>query len=327
MPLLTVNALTTSFHMHTGTVHAVAGASFTLEKGDVTGIVGESGCGKSALSLSLMRLIPRPPGEVNGTILFDGIDCVHSPESTMRSIRGNRMSMVFQDPQTSLNPYMRIVSQLAEPLQIHRSMSKKEAMPLVVQALEDVGIPWHDGLARAYPHEFSGGMRQRVMIAMALITNPELLIADEPTTALDVTVQAQVLALLERAIALRGMAVIFVTHNLGIVAKLCRRVMVMYAGHIVEQADTRDLFYHTAHPYTRALINALPSVTRRQERLAVIPGQPPDLSLPQQGCVFASRCVHAQSVCTSCTMHLGSVGTNHTTSCTRILDGSLLLNQ
>jgi oligopeptide transport system ATP-binding protein len=311
--------------MHSGTVRAVAGISFSIDKGDVVGIVGESGCGKSALALSLMRLVPCPPGEIRGSIVFDGIDITNCSAQAIRGLRGNRMSMVFQDPLTSLNPYMRIVDQLAEPLEIHKGISKKNALPFVTQALDDVGIGWDKRFLNAYPHEFSGGMRQRVMIAMGLITGPDLLIADEPTTALDVTVQAQVLALLEKAIVSRNMAVLFITHNLGIVAKLCRRVMVMYAGHIVEQAETHELFYHTAHPYTRALINALPSVSKHQELLATIPGQPPDLSRPQTGCVFAPRCVYAEEKCAACTMQLQPAGKNHTTSCIRILDNSLTL--
>ncbi|HXI51645.1 MAG TPA: ABC transporter ATP-binding protein, partial [Candidatus Saccharimonadales bacterium] len=237
MALLEVKNLRTSFHTRNGVVRAVQDVSFSLGKGETLGIVGESGSGKSVTCYSVMRLIPEPPGRIEGgQALFDGVDLLSCPERKLRSIRGKRIGMVFQDPMTSLNPYLRIEEQLIEPLRLHEGMERNQAVRRAVRALEEVGVPGAAQRVRCYPHEFSGGMRQRVMIAMALITRPELLIADEPTTALDVTVQAQILDVIRTLQRERGMAVIFVSHDLGVVAGFCQRVLVMYAGQIVEQA-------------------------------------------------------------------------------------------
>ena len=263
MPLLSVKDLRTYFHTRSGIYRAVDGVSFDLERGETLGIVGESGSGKSVTCYSLMGLIPTPPGRIeSGTAFFDGVDLLNCSKAQARSIRGKRVSMIFQDPMTSLNPYLRISDQLVEPLLIHENISKADALKRAIEMLDLVGI--NDAVNRIhyYPHEFSGGMRQRVMIAMALITKPELLIADEPTTALDVTVQAQILELIQAMQREIGMAVIFITHDLGVVSGLCDRVQVMYAGKIVETADTRTLFYEPKHPYTKALQCSIPSMQR-----------------------------------------------------------------
>ena len=261
MPLLSVKDLRTYFHTRNGVYRAVDGVSFDLDRGETLGIVGESGSGKSVTCYSLMGLIPQPPGRIeSGTALFDGVDLLNCSKTQARGIRGKRVSMIFQDPMTSLNPYLRVSEQLIEPLMIHEDISKADALKQALEMLEAVGI--NDAASRIhyYPHEFSGGMRQRVMIAMALITKPELLIADEPTTALDVTVQAQILELIQKMQADIGMAVIFITHDLGVVSGLCDRVQVMYGGRIVESADTRTLFFEPKHPYTRALQRSIPSM-------------------------------------------------------------------
>jgi oligopeptide transport system ATP-binding protein len=323
MPLLSVSDLSTSFFMRSGTVRAVRNVSFELAQGEILGIVGESGCGKSALCLSLMRLIA-PPGKIEtGSALFGSLDLLHCNNAQMQKIRGNLISMVFQDPLTSLNPYLRVIEQLIEPLRVHQNISKKEALASAIRALTEVGIDNGKIAASSYPHEFSGGMRQRVMIAMALITRPKLLIADEPTTALDVTVQAQILDLIRRLGRSHGMSVIFITHNLGIVAQLCRRVLVMYAGRIVESAMTRDLFYSPLHPYTKALIKSLPSAHLPGETLTVIAGQPPDLSKPLPGCPFAPRCEYAHEECLTSDNILKEVMPGHYTACVRAQRGEI----
>jgi len=261
MPLLTVTDLRTWFHTRNGVYRAVDGISFGVERGETLGIVGESGSGKSVTCYSIMGLIPQPPGRIeSGTAVFDGVDLLHCTPAQSRAIRGKRVAMIFQDPMTSLNPYLRISEQLIEPLRIHEKISRRDALARALAMLEDVGINDAARRIHLYPHEFSGGMRQRVMIAMALITKPELLIADEPTTALDVTVQAQILELIKKMQRELGMAVIFITHDLGVVSGLCDRVQVMYAGRIVETADTRTLFYSPKHPYTRALQRSIPSM-------------------------------------------------------------------
>jgi oligopeptide/dipeptide ABC transporter ATP-binding protein len=281
MPLLTVNDLRTYFHTRSGVYRAVDGVSFHLDKGEILGIVGESGSGKSVTCYSLMGLVPQPPGRIeSGTAMFDGIDLLHCSPKQARSIRGRRISMIFQDPMTSLNPYTRVSDQIIEPLLIHEKISRKDALARALAMLEAVGITDAAKRMHSYPHEFSGGMRQRVMIAMALITRPDILIADEPTTALDVTVQAQILTLIKKLQREFGMAVIFVTHDLGVVSGLCDRVQVMYAGRIMETADTRTLFRDPRHPYTKALQRCVPALQEKGRPLFTIPGLPPDLSKP-----------------------------------------------
>ncbi len=298
MPLLEVKDLSCSFHTRNGVHRAVNGVSFHLDRGEILGLVGESGSGKSVTCHSLLGLIPRPPGRIDsGTALFDGTDLLSLPQAGLRSIRGRRISMIFQDPMTSLNPYLRVSEQLIEPLLIHTSLTRRSALEKAAAMLRSVGIQDADTRMNRYPHEFSGGMRQRVMIAMALITGPELLIADEPTTALDVTVQAQIVELLRRLQRETGMAVLYITHDLGVVAGLCHRVQVMYAGRIVESAPVSSLYASARHPYTRALLRSIPSTHRKGERLQTIAGMPPDLRTAAPGCAFAPRCRHAVAGC------------------------------
>ncbi len=281
MPLLEVTDLRTYFHTRRGVYRAVDGVSFSVEKGETLGIVGESGSGKSVTCSTLLGLIPQPPGRIeSGKAIFDGTDLLHCSPAELRAIRGKRIAMIFQDPMTSLNPYLRISEQLIEPLLIHEKISPADALARGLAMLEAVGIPNAASRLHSYPHEFSGGMRQRVMIAMALITKPDLLIADEPTTALDVTVQAQILELLKKLQRELGMAVIFITHDLAVVSGLCDRVQVMYAGRIVESAPTRDIFTRPQHPYTKALQRCIPALQKKGRELFTIPGMPPDLSKP-----------------------------------------------
>ncbi|MBG85616.1 MAG: dipeptide/oligopeptide/nickel ABC transporter ATP-binding protein [Verrucomicrobiales bacterium] len=290
MSLLEVSDLRTAFHTREGTVRAVNGVSFSIEKGQTLGIVGESGSGKSVTCYSMLDLIPKPPGKIEqGEALFDGQDLLKLSRRELNEVRGKRISMIFQDPMTSLNPYLRIQDQLIEPLLIHENISKAKAIQLGVQALDDVGVPDPERRIRQYPHEFSGGMRQRVMIAMALITEPELLIADEPTTALDVTVQAQVIELIKEMQRKHGTAVILITHDLGVVAGYCDRVNVMYAGEIVESGSTEQVFYQSKHAYTIGLKESIPGNQTKEQRLKTIEGKPPDMSRPYSGCAFAPR--------------------------------------
>jgi oligopeptide transport system ATP-binding protein len=324
MPLLNVTDLRTYFHTRSGIYRAVDGVSFSVERGETLGIVGESGSGKSVTCYSMMGLVPQPPGRIeSGTAMFDGVDLLHCSPAQARSIRGKRVAMIFQDPMTSLNPYLRVSDQLIEPLLIHEKISKREARQRGLEALEAVGI--NDAAKRIdyYPHEFSGGMRQRVMIAMALITKPELLIADEPTTALDVTVQAQILELIKKMQRELGMAVIFITHDLGVVSGLCDRVQVMYAGRIVETADTRSLFYEPKHPYTRALQRSIPSMQTKGAELYTIPGMPPDVSKPLPGCPFAPRCEFAVERCVQNVPPLASWKPGHLHACLRVQAGEI----
>ena len=290
MPLLDVRNLTTRFHTRTGVVHAVESVSFSLEAGQTIGIVGESGSGKSVTCYSLLGLIPQPPGKIHsGEAIFDGTDLLKSSERGLRGIRGKRISMIFQDPMTSLNPYLKISKQLTEPLEIHGGMKGAEALKQAIESLEEVGIPDASKRIHSYPHEFSGGMRQRVMIAMALITRPEILIADEPSTALDVTVQKQVLDLLRERQKALGLSIILITHDLAVVSESCEVVNVMYAGRIVEQARTSELFTNPLHAYTRALLKSIPATHQRGESLYTIPGIPPDLSREPNHCSFSPR--------------------------------------
>ncbi len=326
MPLLSVENLKTYFHTRNGVVKAVDGVSFTVEKGETLGIVGESGSGKSVTCYSIMGLIPQPPGRIeSGRALFDGTDLLSCSNRELRNIRGSRISMIFQDPMTSLNPYMRISDQLIEPLLTHNpDATKPWALKRAIDALTEVGIQDAAKRAHFYPHEFSGGMRQRVMIAMALITKPELLIADEPTTALDVTVQAQILELINRLQHELGTAVIFITHDLGVVAGLCDRVQVMYAGRIVETAGTDGVYNDPKHPYTEALQRSIPSLQPKGSELFTIPGLPPDLSKSITGCAFAPRCTQALDTCHTTPCELAPVKGEHQTSCLRCQAGEIL---
>ncbi|MFM8618443.1 MAG: ABC transporter ATP-binding protein [Opitutaceae bacterium] len=324
VPLLTVTDLRTSFHTRSGVYRAVDGVSFSVDRGETLGIVGESGSGKSVTCYSLMGLIPQPPGRIEGgSAVFDGVDLLTCTPAQARGLRGKRIAMIFQDPMTSLNPYLRVADQLSEPLLIRERVTRRDALRRAGEALEAVGINDAGRRMQLYPHEFSGGMRQRVMIAMALITRPELLIADEPTTALDVTVQAQILELIRQRQRELGMAVIFITHDLGVVAGLCDRVQVMYAGRIVETAPTRALFAAPRHPYTRALQRSIPGLQRKGAALYSIEGLPPDLSRPQPGCPFAPRCEYATTGCSSTPATLRSATAEHAHACARVHAGEI----
>ena len=296
--ILEVNNLRTYFDTEDGEVKAVDGISFQLKRGETLGIVGESGSGKSVTNLSIIRLIPTPPGRiVSGEVLFDGVDVLSLPESDVRKIRGCRIAMIFQDPMTSLNPFMKISRQMMEVTRLHLGHTKHQAYEHAIRMLETVGIP--DARARAdnYPHEFSGGMRQRVMIAMALSCEPELLIADEPTTALDVTIQAQILELIKKLKQASGASVILITHDLGVVAGMTDHLIVMYAGKVFEQAPTTELFAQPANPYTRGLLRSVPDPLKEQGQLYQIPGLPPDVAHLPPGCPFAPRCERAEEIC------------------------------
>ena len=290
MPLLDVRDLTVRFHTRTGVVHAVEGVSFAVDPGRTLGIVGESGSGKSVCCYALLGLIPQPPGRIHsGSARFGEVDLLAATPRELRRIRGRRIGMIFQDPMTSLNPFLRVSSQLVEPLRIHCRLPRAAALVQAIEALAEVGIPDAAARIHCYPHEFSGGMRQRVMIAMALITRPELLICDEPTTALDVTVQKQVLDLIRARQAALGTAVILITHDLAVVAATCDHVNVVYAGRIVESAPAAELFRHPLHAYTRSLLRAIPATHRKGEELHTIPGLPPSLFQPPTGCSFRTR--------------------------------------
>ena len=301
MALLEVENLQTHFRTPEGVNRAVDGVSFTVEAGETVAIVGESGCGKSVTANSIMRLVPQPPGSIAGAIRFEGRDLLKLSEPAMRKIRGDDISMVFQEPMTSLNPVLTIGRQIGEPLRLHQGLTRNQVEQRVVEMLSVVGIAEPRRRAREYPHQLSGGMRQRVMIAIALACRPKLLIADEPTTALDVTIQAQILSLMADLKQRFGSAIIVITHDLGVVAEIARRVMVMYAGRKVEEAPVAELFRSPRHPYTRGLLSAVPklgsSLADAQTRLAEIPGVVPSLKQRIVGCVFASRCALAADLC------------------------------
>ena len=298
MPILDVSNLRVSFHTRNGIVRAVSGVSLSVPKGSTVGIVGESGSGKSVTCFALLGLLPSPPARIeSGSARFGGHDLLQLTEKELRKIRGRRISMIFQDPMTSLNPCLRIGSQLAEPLQIHEGLSRRAAEPRIIEALASVGIRNPEERIRQYPHEFSGGMRQRVMIAMALITKPELLIADEPTTALDVTIQKQVLDLIRERQRALGTAVILVTHDLAVVSETCDHVHVMYAGRIVESAPVHTLFQSPRHAYTRALMRSVPALQPKGSVLHTIPGTPPDLARLTSGCAFRPRNAPSGHLC------------------------------
>jgi oligopeptide transport system ATP-binding protein len=315
-PLLDVHDLKTQFFTPEGVVKAVDGVSFELNAGETLGIVGESGSGKSVTALSLMRLIPPPGRVVGGRVLYDGNDLTKLSESEMQGIRGESIAMIFQDPMTSLNPVFKVGWQVGEPLMLHRGESKVKAFTSAVSVLGKVGIPSPGDRARDYPHHFSGGMRQRAMIAMGLTTTPKVLIADEPTTALDVTIQAQILELLRNVNREFGTATILITHNLGVVAGMCERVMVMYAGRIVESGPTEDVFAHPKHPYTWSLLRSIPRLDAdRHEALKPIEGLPPDLIDLPPGCAFHPRCVFAIERCKRDTPALNRVGETQLAAC------------
>jgi peptide/nickel transport system ATP-binding protein len=297
--LLEVRDLRTYFRTESGLARAVDGVSFHVDRGEVLGIVGESGCGKSVTSLSIMQLVPQPPGEImeGSSIRFRGEELAGAPEKRLRAIRGNDIAMIFQEPMTSLNPVYTVGDQIGEALRLHRQVKKGQARERAVDMLRLVGIPNPEERVDSYPHHLSGGQRQRVMIAMALSCEPDLLIADEPTTALDVTIQAQILGLLGELRTRLGMAVVLITHDLGVVAEVCDRVLVMYAGQIVEHGTVEQIFRDPRHPYTEGLLQAVPRLGRRQERLAVIPGTVPNAADWPVGCRFHDRCPYGWDTC------------------------------
>jgi oligopeptide/dipeptide ABC transporter ATP-binding protein len=300
VPLLEVRNLTTTFTTEDGSFNAVDGVSFLVDQGETLGIVGESGCGKSVTALSILRLVPNPPGLVSGgEILFRGEDLLKKPKSAMKKIRGKLISMIFQDPMTSLNPLFRVGEQIEEVLRLHKQETHagRSYREEVVHLLELVGIAMPEKRIDEYPHQLSGGMRQRVMIAMALACRPRLLIADEPTTALDVTIQAQILDLMKEMRDRTGSSIIMITHDLGVIAEMADRVLVMYAGQVVEEAPVKELFASPLHPYTVGLMGAIPRIGGRGERLTNIPGVVPSLLNLPEGCRFAPRCTHAREVC------------------------------
>ncbi len=315
--LLDVHELRTQFITQDGVVNAVNGVSFDLQEGETLGIVGESGCGKSVSMLSIMRLIPQPPGKIaGGQVLFHDMDLLKLSDEEIRRIRGHKIAMIFQDPMTSLNPVLTVGRQISEALELHLNMSGEQAKKRTIELLQLVNIPEAANRIGDYPHQFSGGMRQRVMIAMALSCNPELLIADEPTTALDVTIQAQILDLVRRLQRELGMAVIWITHDLGVVAGLCERVLVMYAGFIIESARVQDIYASPQHPYTRGLLGSIPRLDeKRKAKLTPIEGFPPDLIDLPPGCPFAARCTYVQDICRSERPLLRNVATGHRVAC------------
>ena len=315
--VLEVNNLRTRFHTQEGTVHAVNGVSFYVGEGETLGIVGESGCGKSVSVLSVMRLVPQPPGEVNAdSVMFYGRNLIELEEAEVQEVRGSQIAMIFQDPMTSLNPVLTIGFQVMEPMQVHLGMSADEARERATDLLNMVGIPEAGDRLDDYPHQFSGGMRQRAMIAMALSCNPPLLIADEPTTALDVTIQAQIVDLVKRLRDKLGMSLIWITHDLGVIAGLADRVMVMYAGFIVEEADIQPLYGDTRHPYTIGLLRSLPRMDGIPgEQLESIDGLPPELFELPLGCPFAPRCSFVKDICLERNPPLEEVATNHRIAC------------
>jgi oligopeptide transport system ATP-binding protein len=316
-PLLEIKDLHTHFLTDDGLVKAVRGVSYDLREGETLGLVGESGCGKSVTALSLMRLIPNPPGKVvKGEVIFEGRDLMKLSEEEMRQVRGNKMAMIFQEPMTSLNPVLSIGNQLAEPMEVHKGMSKEDALKQAVNLLTQVQIPEGESRLKAYPHLFSGGMRQRVMIAMGLGCNPKMIIADEPTTALDVTIQAQLLELMKNLTRDHGTALMVITHNLGVVARYADRVNVMYAGRIVEKGSARDIYGDTRHPYTLGLMASVPRLDQdTKKKLIPIEGQPPDLLHIPAGCSFRARCNYAIERCQVEEPELTEVGDNHEVAC------------
>lgn len=315
MAVLDVKNVTVVFHTYAGTVQAVTDVSFSLEKGEILGLVGESGCGKSVTSSAIMGLIPQPPGETRGDIHFEGKNLVTLDKESLQKIRGNQISMIFQDPMTSLNPVLTIGLQLSETLMLHQGFSKEDALKKSVEILELVGISSPETRVKQYPHQLSGGMRQRVMIAMALSCNPQILIADEPTTALDVTVQAQIIDLMRKLNQDFHTSIILISHDLGVIAGLCQRVQVMYAGRIVESALVDELYRHPCHPYTWGLMHSVPRADSQETELKTIGGQPPDLLAPPPGCAFEPRCKFAMKICREELPPLFEVAPQHQSRC------------
>ena len=315
--LLDVRGLRTQFHTKAGVVRAVDGVSWNVRKGETVALVGESGCGKSVSALSVMRLVSAPAGRiVEGEILFKGRDLLALPEEEMRKVRGREIGMIFQEPMTSLNPVLTVGRQLTEPLEIHLGMTKAQAHARAIELLSLVGITDGPRRLRQFPHQFSGGMRQRIMIAMALACDPALILADEPTTALDVTIQAQILELMKSLSRRLDVAILMITHNLGVVARYADRVNVMYAGKIVERASARELYANPRHPYTLGLLRSVPRLDEpRRAKLRPIPGQPPDLSRLPAGCSFAPRCAYVVDRCREQTPPLDPVSTDHLAAC------------
>ena len=317
MALLEVKELKTRFSTPDGVVNAVNGISYSLERGEAVGIVGESGCGKSVSVLSIMRIIPDPPGKIiGGEVLFEGRDLLKMGLRDLRAVRGNQIAMIFQDPLTSLNPVLTIGRQISEAVLLHTDMDKRQARQRTVELLDMVGIPEAENRLNEYPHQFSGGMRQRVMIAMALSCDPKILIADEPTTALDVTIQAQIVDLVKRLQDELGMAVIWITHDLGVVAGFVDKVLVMYAGHIVEAAPLKEFYANPCHPYSIGLLGSLPRLdAKTQEKLVSIDGLPPDLIDMPECCPFVTRCKHVVDRCNNENPLLRQVGPSHQIAC------------
>lgn len=320
MALLEVDNLQTHFATPDGVVRAVEGLSFHIEAGETLGIVGESGCGKSVTSMSILRLIPEPPGKIAGAIRFEGRDLLKVSEQEMRDIRGNAISMIFQEPMTSLNPVLTVGKQIGETVRLHQGMNAKDAEAKAVEMLTLVGIPAPGRRVREYPHQLSGGMRQRVVIAMALACNPRLLIADEPTTALDVTIQAQILDLMRDLKTRLGSAIMLITHDLGVVAEMAQRVVVMYAGRKVEEAPVNEIFARPMHPYTRGLLGAVPKLGASLDedvraRLAEIPGLVPSLRKPIVGCAFAGRCPRVTDICRRVAPAIEPKAPSHSVAC------------
>jgi peptide/nickel transport system ATP-binding protein len=319
MPLLEIQGLKTHFKTDDGWLHAVDGVDLTVDRGETVCVVGESGCGKSVTAMTVLKLVPMPPGRiVAGQVLWQGRDLVQATNDEMRKVRAKEIAIVFQEPMTSLNPVYTVGEQIAESLRLHEGLSRKDAMDRAVEMLRLVHIPTPERRVRDYPHQFSGGMRQRVMIAIALACKPQLLIADEPTTALDVTIQAQILDLLAELKAQFGMAVLLITHAMGVVAEVAQRVVVMYAGKVVEEAPVGELFAHPRHPYTQGLIRSIPRIdtaATHKVRLEAIAGTVPKLISPAEGCRFAARCKFAMAACTTATPPLREVAPGHKVAC------------
>lgn len=315
--ILEVNNLHVSFHTYGGEVKAVRGVNFEVKKGETIAIVGESGCGKSVTAQTIMKLIPMPPGEIKeGSIIFNGEEICSKSDDQMEKIRGKEIGMIFQDPMTSLNPTMKVGRQITEGLMKHQEMSREQAKERAIEMFHLVGIPQPESRVEQYPHEFSGGMRQRTMIAIALACNPNLLIADEPTTALDVTIQAQILELMKDIQKKMGTSIILITHDLGVVADMCDRIVVMYAGKVVETGTLDEIFYRPQHPYTKGLLKSVPRLdTNKNEALTPIFGTPPDLLNPPQGCAFCARCESAMKICQDNDPILEKVEGNHEAAC------------
>jgi len=329
MALLEIKDLQTHFFTQTGTVKAVDGISYEIEEGEVLGVVGESGCGKSVHALSIMRLVPDPPGKtIGGEIIFEGDNLLEIDESEMRNIRGNRIAMVFQEPMTSLNPVLTIGRQLTETAELHLDLNKQDALAHAADLLRRVGIPDAESRLKDYPHQFSGGMRQRVMIAMAMSCDPKIIIADEPTTALDVTIQAQILELMQDMAKEFGTALIVITHNLGVVARYAKRVIVMYAGKIVETGTAEEIYHNPKHPYTIGLLNSVPRLDETEKvKLEAIDGSPPNLAEVPVGCSFAERCRWANEKCLAEDPPLQTYSDGHTTACWRYEELAELVGQ